>query len=187
MKKLCNLAFIFCTVSVFNVLGQSRIYKPFKVDLGITTVFAMEPGAGGGNGVYISPMFNLADRLCVGPRLESAFVKKDKVDLITGIFDEKIVDLTSYLFVMDCYLSKDRTRFFLGLGAGLFKQVEYITLLGFGSIDVHENSNFSFGVMPRFGFNVGHFKMAVNYTRTGDLMYDYLGITLGLDIGGGQR
>ena len=187
MKELCILAIIFCTLSVFNVLGQSRVYKPFKVDLGITTVFAMEPGKGGGNGVYISPMFNLTDRFCIGPRLESAFVKKDKVDLITGILNERIVDLTSYLVVMDCYLSKDRTRFFLGLGAGLFKQVESITLLGFGSIDVHENSNVNLGLMPRFGFNVGHFKMALNYSMTGEQMYNNLGFTLGLDIGGGLR
>jgi len=187
MKNPASLIIIFMFCPSTFVIAQHSIYKPLKVDLGINTVFAMKQGTGGGNGLYINPMFNLTDRFSIGPRLETAIVKKDKVDLVTGILNNKIVNLSSYLIVMDYYLSKERIRFFIGLGSGLFKQRDSFMVLGLGSVDLSGNSKMSLGLMPRLGYNVGHFKMTVNYIMTGDLMYDYLGFTLGLEIGGGLR
>ena len=187
MKKAIIIVYIFCFIIVFNSFAQSRIYKSFKVDLGINTIITSDVATGNGMGIYIHPILNVTDRFSFGPRLEIGYVTIDDTDFVSATFENGVVDMFSFQAVSDYYLSKERVRFFLGLGFGLFRQTLLLHDFTSFQIRVDRISEVNLGLNPRFGFNVGHFKMAVNYNLTGEFMYDYLGFTLGVDIGGGRR
>jgi hypothetical protein len=186
MKRSTILLVLSLFLPFSGIIAQSREFKPFKVDFGITTVFPTEGISGNGNGFYFSPIFNLTDKFSTGPRLQFAYATHENKNYISSYLNNEITDLFSLLSVSDFYLSKDRARFFIGFGFGLYSQIQTWKTISLRSIDFYHESLLSLGIMPRFGFNVGHFKMAAQYNITGPSMYNYLDFTLGLEIGGGK-
>jgi len=186
MTKLAILSIMLFGLTISKVNAQSRVFKPFKVDLGMTTVFPMGGISGNGNGFYFSPIWNLGDNFSTGPRLQYAYIKPGDVNYISSYLNDEITDLVSLLSVSDIYFSRQRTRFFIGFGFGLYGQTQTWKTVSLRSVDFYSESLVSFGIMPRFGFSVGHFKMTAQYNMTGDEMFDYLDFTLGLEIGGGR-
>lgn len=186
MRKPAILFVFIIGLPIFTVNAQSRVFKPFKVDFGMTTVFPTEGISGNGNGMYFSPIFNLTDKFSVGPRIQFAYTTEKNNGYISSYLNNEITDLFSFLSVSDFYFSKNRARFFIGFGFGLYTQTKNYKTISLRSIDFYSESMASFGIMPRFGFNVGHFKMAAQYNLTGEEMYNYLDFTLGLEIGGGR-
>lgn len=186
MKKLTTFTVLLICLFNDQVIAQSREFKPFKVDFGITTLFPTDGISGNGMGMYINPMFNLSDNFSVGPRVQLAYTTEENKGYVSSYMDGQIINLHSFLGVSDLYFSRDRARFFAGFGFGFYSQIRSWTSVFLSSSDQTRESYFSLGLMPRVGFNVGHFKMAVQYNITGPGMYNYLDFTLGLEIGGGR-
>ncbi len=186
MKKSYILILIFYVSAVLTVPAQSRIYKPFKVDMGMSTFITTDVATNNGTGFYFHMIYNLTDKFSFGPRMELGYVLQDDPNLIAAAFNNGVMSMFSFQGVSDYYLSTERVRFFLGLGFGLYRQTlifQDVSSLYFGT---DELSFVSLGLNPRVGFNVGHFKMAANYNMTGEILYNYLNFTLGLEIGGGR-
>jgi hypothetical protein len=186
VKKSFILIIIFCVSGILNVSGQSRIYKPFKVDVGMSTFITTDVGTGNGTGFYFHPIYNLTDRFSFGPRMEFGYVLQDDPNFISAALNNGVMSMFSFQAVSDYYLSTERARFFLGLGFGLYWQALFFQNYSSPQFDANQLSHLSLGLNPRIGFNVGHFKMAANYNMTGDILYNYLNFTLGLEIGGGR-
>ena len=183
MKKIFIIS-LAISITTFSQ-AQSTIFKPFKVDTGIEFVIPTSNEAGSGMGFYISPIYNASDRLSIGPRFGFSYAGYGTLNVGIGTVEIEGTNMFSFLMVGDYYLSTERVRPFVGLGLGMFRRSEASIRTGIGVVDISREAKSNFGAKPRIGLNVGHFKMTVDYNFTGDQIYDYLGFTLGFDIGGG--
>lgn len=179
------LTLIFLSVFCCHLVAQPTIFKPFKVDTGIEFIISTSEETGGGMGWYISPIYNVTDRLSIGPRFGFSYAGSGSIDVGVGSVKVGASQLFSFLMVTDYYFTTERVRPFVGLGIGMYKRSEAKIETGAGIVDLSINAKTNFGIKPRIGLNVGHFKMTIDYNVTGDQIYDYIGFTLGADIGGG--
>lgn len=182
MKKL-----FFCTLvlalSIIANAQEELTFKPFKFDIAVG--YAVPSGSGSKAGILFAfePKYALNDNLTLGLRLEGAITARASMDAngetVTG--DAKAS--SSYLLTGDYYINTNKFRPFVGAGAGLYK----LAAVDLSSADVKTGSKF--GVAPRVGFELGHFRTAIEYNitgKTGDFNNNYLGIKLGFFIGGGR-
>ena len=185
MKKSYFITFFLTAIFTNCVFAQSELFRPFKVDTGIEFNISTNEEASNGMGFYISPIYNPTDRLSIGPRFGFGYTGSGTINLGIGSVEVGATHMFSFLMLVDYYLSTERVRPFVGMGIGMYKRSEATIKTSIGLVDISRNAKSNFGVKPRVGLNVGHFKMSVDYNFTGDQIYDYIGFTLGVDIGGG--
>lgn len=184
MKKISFvLLFVACAL-----LGnaQSTVFKPFKVDLALGYAMPSGKGAKGGVLFAIEPKYAITDNITAGLRMEGAVMAQAQLDQTTGDLKSGSVKANaSYLATGDYYFTTNTFRPFAGIGAGLYSVA---------SADLNDEngdvkSGKKFGFMPRAGFEVGHFRTAIEYNfvgKTAGINNNYLGIKLGFFIGGGR-
>ena len=167
--------------------SQSSVFRPFKAEFGISRALTLNETGNNGIGLFMNPMYNVTDQFSIGPRFCRLLVSTEDYNYGMGYMNDWLVDYSSILLVVDGYLSTNRTRVFLGLGIGLFRKKESFMVSGYlGGVSFDENKTSKLGIMPRIGFNIGHFKATLNYNITGGI-YNYISISAGLEIGGGFR
>ncbi|MGK2861425.1 MAG: hypothetical protein ACSLE0_05795 [Chitinophagaceae bacterium] len=202
MKKLF-LTLSMGAVLIITASAQSGSgLKPFKVDL--SAGYAIPGGSGSKGGILfvIEPKYAVMSQLSVGLRMEAAVIARFSGYQADGSADKLEVKAAgSYLATGDYYFSDNYSfRPFAGAGAGIFS-------LASAEVNSNETAGASasrkFGGMLRGGFELSHFRLGVEYnivpstTFTG---YDgqgnttkltskngYLGIKLGVCIGGGRK
>ena len=76
--------------------------------------------------------------------------------------------MSSYLATGDYYFTNDYFRPFVGAGVGLFKLAAASFDNGDGSPDDLVCSSTKFGGMVRAGFEMGHFRLGVEYNLIGN-------------------
>ena len=175
-------------------------YKPFKVDVAFGYAIPQGSGAKGGVLFAIEPKYAVQPQLSVGLRLEGAVMAHGWVASDGSSASAKVATSSSYLATGDYYFSNNTFRPFAGAGLGLYK-------LASASFD--EDADFTiasatkFGGMIRAGFEVGHFRLGLEYNLVGKTTekFDdgtsnppsvtskngYLGIKLGFFLGGGKN
>src|SRR6476646_9324764 len=184
MKKI-TLALAFLAIAFFGN-AQSTSFKPFKVDL--ATGYAIPNGKGAKGGILfaIEPKYGVTNNITLGLRLEAAVMAQAQLDQSTGDLKSGSVKANaSYLATGDYYFTTNTFRPFAGLGAGLYSVAAADVNSETGDVSAGKK----FGFMPRAGFEVGHFRTAIEYNfvgKTGTINNNYLGIKLGFFIGGGR-
>lgn len=206
MKKIQILLLI--TVAAISVHAQD--YKPVKVGIGLGYASPGGSGAKGGVLFYLEPAYRVNDKIAVGLRLESAIMARG-VD-ISGASASTTVDLEvsaagSYTVNGQYYFSNNSFRPFAGLGFGIYTiasaKASTTSTTSTSSVSVASNK---FGFYPRFGFDVGHFTMQLEYnivpstkstalivagstvtSVTSESKNSYLGIKAGFFFGGGKK
>jgi outer membrane protein W len=184
-----KLTLLFAFISFCFIAGaQSTSFKPFKVDLAFGYAIPGGSGSKGGIIAAVEPKYSINDNITVGLRFEAAATARASVD-DNG---EKVVgDVKasgSYVLTGDYFFNTNRFRPFAGVGAGLYKlaAVKFDTDNGAGEI----SAGSKFGFLPRVGFELGHFRTAIEYNvvgKSGSINNNYLGIKMGLFIGGGRQ
>ena len=188
MKKILTGVWIVVFMAVsLQGNAQSTIFKPFKVDVGIVAAVSTDDEAGSGGGFYIEPKYNVNDRINVGLRLESAFLGSGSIRVGGTSVDIESASVAPILLTGDYYFHTERVRPYVGLGMGMYRRQERSISTDIGSVALGLESQTNFGVAPRVGLNAGHFKLAVIYNFTGNHIADYLGINVGMEIGGGYQ
>lgn len=206
MKKIQLLLLI--TVAAISV--QAQDYKPVKVGIGLGYASPGGSGAKGGVLFYLEPAYRVNDKIAVGLRLESAVMARG-VD-ISGTSASTAVELDvtangSYTVNGQYYFSNNSFRPFAGLGFGIYTiasaKSSTTSTTSTSSVSVSANK---FGFYPRFGFDVGHFTMQLEYnivpstkstaiivtgtstsTIASESKNNYLGIKAGFFFGGGKK
>ncbi len=189
-------------VTSFSAMAQSKTdLKPFKVD--VSAGYAMPGGTGAKGGVLfaIEPKYAVISNLSLGLRMEAAVIAR-----FSGYNDEGTVNSASvkaagsYLATGDYYFSDNYSlRPFAGAGAGIFS----LASAEFDSDQGAISGGSKFGGMIRTGIEMKHFRLGVEYNivpKTTFTGFDnngdeakltskngYLGIKLGVCIGGGPR
>ena len=190
MKKL-TFALALSAISFFTNAQetQSTTFKPFKVD--IATGYAIPGGSGAKGGVVfaLEPKYAINDNITLGLRFEAALTARAAVDNNGETVTGDVKASGSYLATGDYFFNTNKFRPFAGLGAGLYKlaAVEFSSDQDVDKADLEAKSKFGFA--PRAGFELGHFRTAIEYNvagKTGDINNNYLAIKLGFFIGGGR-
>lgn len=177
MKKLCILFFLSVVV---NMVISAQEYKKFKFGIFYGLTLSGTNGYGTAPGFLgaFEADFLLNDRLAIGIRDEFAVTEMGYYFYFSGV--------GSFTFLGQYYLSTRRFRPFVGAGFGFYSSEDYYD----------ESGNISpFGFYPRLGFDVGHFSMSMDYNvillpkalQHQDITDSYLGIRLGVFIGGGKK
>jgi len=184
MKKI-YLAAIAIGAVIFGNAQTERTFKPFKVDIALG--YALPSGSGSKAGALfaIEPKYALNDNLTLGLRMEGAATAQGTV--VNGEMNQGNVKLSSsYLATADYFFNTNRFRPFVGAGAGIYSNAS-ANLDAQTSDEVKTGSRFGFA--PRAGFELGHFRTAIEYNvagKTASVDHNYLGIKLGFFIGGGR-
>ena len=187
-KRVSILGALLCIFSLSmqaqDAGNGDRIFKKFKVDVSLGyAVPQTSQGAGRNAGVLfaIEPKYAVMDQLSIGLRLEGAAMVNVDAQGETG----KAQANASYLATGDYYFSNNKFRPFIGAGAGVFTYANVSSEDDISSVDdVPTTSNF--GAMVRGGFEYGHLRLGIEYNLVKDKS-GYLGLKLGVVIGGGRK
>lgn len=154
-------------------------FKPFKFD--ISAGYASYSAGSGNNGGFllsIEPKYAINDQITFGLKAETAIS-------ITGDENNGTVKGSgSYLATGDYYFSTNTVRPFVGAGIGVFTHAS----ADIGSSEDIQGTT-KFGFAPRLGVEIAHFRAAVEYNfagKVGDVSKNYLGVKMGVLIGGGR-
>ncbi len=202
MKKLF-LILSLATIVSFSAIAQSGSgLKPFKLDISVG--YAMPGGTGAKGGVLfaVEPKYAVMSQLAVGLRMEAAVIARfSGYDPDGNPNEVSVKAAASYLATGDYYFSNNYSfRPFAGAGAGIFS-------LAAAKANSTESTGVStgkkFGGMVRAGIELSHFRLGVEYNIVPSTTFNgydtegnttkltskngYLGIKLGVCIGGGPR
>jgi len=202
MKKVFLTLLIIAFTMSLQAQEKGKIRVGFDAGLGL-------PNAGAGFDGDLDIRYNIMDNVNVGLKFNGALLIKDlaadqaanRVSLTTSI-------ISSTLATSDYYFSKGDNMFAPYLGGGLgFYQITNIGLSQTGTTAPTPPSDFSaftpvskFGGLIRGGFELGHFRMGLEYylvpssnvmdlttkTVSGTTPNSYLNISLGFYFGGGH-
>lgn len=190
MKKLLFVISLFAASTAAQ--AQSKMYKPVKVDL------ALGYGFGNAKGVVFSlePKYNIQDQIAVGLRWEGALlggmeVENDANGTASGA-EINIAAIGSYLVTGEYYFSNNSFRPLAGLGTGIYSMGSINTSASGDGVDESSvDVGTRFGIAPRVGFEVGHFRMGLEYNLiTGQpegFNRNYFSTKVGFFFGGGKR
>ncbi|TAE32897.1 MAG: hypothetical protein EAZ91_03255 [Cytophagales bacterium] len=177
--------------------ATAQDFKPFKVNTSLG--FAKPGGAGSSGGILfaVEPKYSLNDQLEVGLRMEGAIM--GRAVEVNGELDGAEIKLAgSYVLTGNYFFTVSQFRPYAGVGVGLYST---------GGVGGGSNSNVDLeasrklGAMGRVGFKYGHLNVAAEYNYVPSTKYtvnlnnttaaaaksqnSYIGIKLGVDIGGG--
>jgi outer membrane protein X len=176
-------------------------FKPFKVD--VSAGYAIPIGGTGAKGgalFAVEPKYAVMPQLSVGIRIVELAVTIAGIDFKNGTSNStaSAKAAASFLVTGDYYFNNNNFRPFAGAGAGIF--------IAAGATASSTNTNVAegaqFGGMVRGGFEYKHFRFGVEYNAAGKseapastatandgyfVRNSYVGIKLGICIGGGRR
>lgn len=171
---------------IFANAQSEQTFKPFKVDIAFGYALPSGEGSKAGGLFALEPKYALNDHLTLGLRMEAALTAQGVAANENTNADVKASG--SYLATADYYLSTNRFRPFIGAGAGIYTNAS-ANANAYTQSTTEVQSGSRFGFAPRAGFEVGHFRAAVEYNvagKTANVNHNYLGIKLGFFLGGGR-
>jgi len=191
----------FITILSFSASAQDDL-RPFKVDVSLGYASPAGKGSKGGVLFAVEPKYAVMPNLAVGLRMEAAVVARfSGYDSDGNVNDVSLKAAGSYLATGDYYF-KDNYSFrpFAGAGVGIFT----IASAEVNSTSGAVSGGTKFGGMARAGFEAGHFRFGIEYNIVPKTKFDgydengnpttgltsdnsYLGIKLGVCIGGGRK
>lgn len=181
MKKTMTLVLILMAVQ-FSYAQEDgeRIFKKFKTDVSLGYAIPQGSGTKGGVIFAIEPKYAVLEQLSVGLRMEGAALAN--VDKAGEKGTVKV--LASYLAITDYYFTNNKFRPFAGVGGGLFRMAS-VNIEEVNNTDEIQQSS-QFGFMARAGFECGHLRLGAEYNFLKEKS-GYLGIKIGVGIGGGRK
>ena len=187
MKRILFGAILICAVSFAN--AQSTTFKPFRADFGFGYAIPSGSGSKGGIAVSFEPKYAVNDNISLGLRFEAAVTARGAIDKNGNAVSGSAKASGSYLLTGDYYLSNMNFRPFVGIGTGIYSVASVSVSVDSTNTQETVAGGTKFGFAPRAGFEVGHFRMAMEYNiagKSGDINNNYLAIKLGFFIGGGR-
>lgn len=165
MKKSLLLAVAFMSFFMAEAqYGSDRVFNPWKIDVSLGGAI---PADGGGGGLFAAePKYAVGDQFWIGLRLEEAVMGRSYPNG-DGTNSTKISGSGSYALTGDFYFTTDEFRPFIGVGGGVYS-------LASASVDNNSGSSTTIqaatklGAVIRAGFEVGHFRMGVEYNLVGN-------------------
>ena len=184
-KSVVIITLLLLTASV----NFAQNFKPFK--LGIGFGYAVPAGGDRGGIFYLEPAYRASNAVLIGLRLENAKFSRELTGMGSNI-NSSSTSTRSYSLNVQYYFNENRVRPFIGVGLGFFDMAAATYNTGSEVQTVGAESKF--GLYPRVGVDIGHLNLTLDYNIVpstnvpggGEVMNSYLGIRVGLSIGGGE-
>lgn len=204
MKKLlfAGLALFFFS-TVVNAQFVSHNYKPFRVDVMAAWAVPQGPGAKAGVAFSLEPKYSIIDKVSVGLRMEAAITARGWTAPDGSSASADVAASGSYLATSDYYYSTKFFRAFSGVGTGIYTLASASVGASSQNGSLALGGGTKFGGMVRSGFDIAHFRFAVEYnligkttqtvadgsggTTTVSSKNSYTAIKIGFFIGGGHQ
>src|SRR5258708_4566391 len=158
MKKLLVLS-----VTLLCLSMAKAKFRPFKVDVAFGAAIAQGTGAKGGVLFSLEPKYALIPQVVVGLRLEAALTGRGFVASDGSSASADIAALGSYLATGDYYFSHRIFRPFAGAGTGIYSLASASFKGNTSGGSTSAGAATKFGGMVRTGFEVAHFRLAIEY------------------------
>ena len=185
MKRMLLGIIVLGTFSFAN----AQTFKPFRADAMLGYAIPGGTGSKGGVIAAFEPHYAVNDNISLGLRFEAAITARAAIDKNGNSVSGSVKASGSYLVTGDYYFNTSNFRPFIGLGAGMFSLAAVDVAVDSSNTSQSVAAGTKFGFTPRVGFDLGHFRMAVEYNiagKTGTINNNYLGIKMGFFIGGGR-
>lgn len=199
MKKFA-LSILLLTIVVASNAQTESPFKPFKVDVSLGYAIPGGTGAKGGVLFALEPKYEVIPNLSVGLRIEAAVMARGTVNAEGYTSDVDVKAAGSYLLTGDYYFTETTVRPFAGIGLGIYS-------LAAASVDENTSAvsaGSKFGQLLRAGVEISHFRLGLEYNLVPKTKVEtidpyteskssfttknsYLGIKVGVCIGGGRR
>lgn len=164
-----------------------RIYKPFKVDVGINLTFPANTDLTAGGGFFVEPRFGINDHLHVGLHLGSNIIGEGQFLFNNTEAVTKAQAIGNISFTGDYVFSLENVRPSVGISVGMYRRSDYeIIDESSGTIINNQGTHVNFGVAPRMGLVAGKFRMDATFHFTGSGITDFISLGLGIQFGGGK-
>jgi hypothetical protein len=191
LKKLLIICSFFAIYS--QSFAQAEYHTPFRWDIGMH--YARPSNYGVGIGIFTEPKYLVNDNLSVGIRAEATVLGRLKTNASEDA-GGSLGWVTSLLAISDYHFGETKFRPTVGLGAGLFRPTAASYSKGDKYPELARGSKF--GVSPRIGIDLWHFRLSADYNfifgqrnlidgQSIDLNQNHLSIKLGIFFGGGIR
>ena len=202
-KIILSIAITFLAIISVNAQSSETGNKPFKVDLSLGYAIPSGSGAKSGALFALEPKYAVAPNISIGLRLEAAVTVSG-----TSISNSNLSSSTykaqasaSYIITGDYYFSTEDFKPFVGVGIGPFTTAGLNVQNG-SVANKNVAASTKFGGMIRAGFEYKHLRFGIEYNLVSnttvppsssssndgyDIKNSYLGIKLGVLIGGGRK
>lgn len=185
------LTILLCLIGYSVVNAQSekapRIYKPFKVDVGINLTFPTESELTTGGGFFVEPRYGINDHLHVGVQLGSNILGEGESIFNHQEATYRAQAISNFSLTSEYQFGQENTRAFIGLMAGMYRRSDYeVVDSDDGTVINKQGNDVNFGFAPRIGVVSGKFRMNVTYHVTGKEISDFFSIGMGIQFGGGK-
>ena len=191
-----------CLAVLCFFYSHAQTFSPFKVDMAVGGAIPNGSGAKGGVLFSLEPKYGVISRLSVGVRIEAAIMARGYTSSDGGTTSADVSAAASYVATSDYYYTNSFFRPFTGIGAGLYRFASASFGGSGGNMGITAGSRF--GTMVRSGFELKHFRFAVEYNIIGKNTQtyvdgssgnkytvtsknSYMGVKLGFFFGGGRR
>ncbi len=165
----------------------TRIYRPFKVDVGINLTFPASTDLAVGGGFFVEPRYGINDHWHVGLHLGSNIIGEGQFLFHNTKAVTKAQAIGNVSLTGDYVFSRENVRPYLGMTAGMYRRSDYeIIDESNGTIINNQGSHVNFGVAPRMGMVAGKFRMDATFHFTGQGITDFISLGLGIQFGGGR-
>lgn len=161
-------------------------------------------GAKGGVALSLEPRYSIIDKVSVGLRMEAAITARGWVASDGSSASADVKASGSYLATGDYYYSNRFFRAFSGAGTGIYSLAGTTVGASNQNGSVALSGSTKFGGMIRSGFELSHFRFAVEYNFIGKSTQtvtdgngntvgtaaaknSYCAIKIGFFIGGGRQ
>ena len=167
--------------------GQTIIFKPFKVDVGINLTFPASTDLTVGGGFFVEPRYSINDKVQVGLHMGSNIIGEGKYFFQNTEATIKAQAIGNLSLTGEYQFNLENVRPFIGMTGGMYRQSDYeIIDSNNGRLITNHGSNVNFGFAPRIGIVAGKFRMNATYHFPGKGITEFVSIGLGIQFGGGK-
>lgn len=198
MKTSLYLSLLALLMNIQVQQAYAQSYKPFKVNISSQYSFPIASEAIGGASFSVEPKYSLNRSFDLGIRIELASIGY-RFDVDGSQLTARKKSLTSQLLTGTYFLKSTGIRPYVGIGVGLYQLPEgnlYDAVTRTTPSYTYVTGGSKAGFMVRTGLKINHLTVGAEYNLIGqsttilpttEVNYknSYLGIKLGVDIGGG--
>ena len=174
-------------VSGQGLVHPVRIFKPFKVDVGINLTFPASTDLTMGGGFFVEPRYSINDHFLMGLHLGSNIIGEGKFLSHNTEATIKAQAIGNLSLTGEYQFTLENVRPFIGISTGMYRRSDYeIVDNNNGRLVTNQGTNVNLGIAPRMGVIAGKFRMNATYHFTGKGITDFVSVGLGIQFGGGK-
>jgi hypothetical protein len=148
-------------LSAGTAAAQAKSFQPFRVDIGVSGLYA-PPSGRGGFGAVVEPKFAITDFLHVGLRSEGGVMFGGSLNGASDAISVGVGAVGTFQAKGELLLGHG-LRPIVGLGIGMYAIVSQDVGVGDENVQVRQVAGKYFGISPQLGLDFGPVRLSAVY------------------------